>query len=359
MKIFYSEMHRQHNPPFEVVDGGKRVAYLENPERMDRVLSALRKTGWAEITEPSDSGLGPILAVHDADYVSFLATAWDEWHGAATEEEPESAKLALLPATFALRRNPHRPSSLLGRAGYYLMDLSAAIVEGTYKAALASANCAVSGAEWIADVSTNKSPSWSPTQAAFALCRPPGHHAGRDYAAGYCYINNAAVAANLLASKGKVALLDIDYHAGNGTQDIFYERPDVLTISLHGDPSSEYPYYAGYRDETGKGEGTGFHHNFPLPSGTTESIYLATLDKAVEIIQGFAPKYLVVSAGMDIFEGDPLGKFKVTQKGFQEIGNRIANLRTPTLLVMEGGYNSQALGENVVSFISSLEQISG
>ncbi len=155
-----------------------------------------------------------------------------------------------------------------------------------------------------------------------------------------------------------MAVLDIDYHAGNGTQDIFYERSDVLTISLHADPSSEYPYYAGYPDEIGRGEGLTFHRNFPLPSGTTDSIYLSTLDQAINIIRGFAPRYLVVSAGADIFEGDPLGKFKVTRRGFQEIGARIARLRLPTLVVMEGGYNNQQLGENVVNILSSLEHSS-
>ena len=158
----------------------------------------------------------------------------------------------LLPATFALRRHPQKPTGLLGRAGYYIMDLSACIVEGTYRAARAAANCALSAAEAVANGE----------HSAFALCRPPGHHAGKDYAGGYCFINNAAVAANWLSSKGKVALLDIDYHCGNGTQDIFYERHDVLTISIHADPNFEYPYYAGYVNETGAGTGLGFHRNF-------------------------------------------------------------------------------------------------
>ena len=279
MKVFYSEMHRRHNPPFEVFDGGQRVPYLETPQRMDKILSALGKAGWAEITNPAISDLIPSWRFMTRATWTFLASAWDEWRAGAKEDSAESGKLALLPATFALRRNPHKPTSLLGRAGYYVMDLSAVIVEGTYQAALASANCALSGAKWIADDSKNESRPSSQPRAAFALCRPPGHHAGRDYAAGYCYINNAAVAANLLAAKGKVALLDVDYHAGNGTQDIFYERSDVLTISLHGDPNYEYPYYAGYPDETGEGEGLNFHHNFPLPSGTEESIYLRTLDE--------------------------------------------------------------------------------
>jgi acetoin utilization deacetylase AcuC-like enzyme len=343
MKVFYSETHRTHNPPFEVYDGGERVAYLENPDRLDKILSALQKTDWAEVAEPRDFGLEPILAVHDAEYLRFLATAWDEWLSVASDAQLASGKTALLPATFALRRRPHRPKSMLGRAGYHMMDLSAVIVAGTYKAALASANCALSAAETI-----TREP------AAFALCRPPGHHAGRDYCAGYCFINNAAVAANWLLKKGRVALLDIDYHAGNGTQDIFYERGDVLTVSLHGDPDFEYPYFAGYADETGAGAGMGLHRNFPLPSGTDDAAYLSALDSALALIRDFTPDYLVLSAGMDIYEGDLLGKFKISRAGISEIGWRIAALRLPTLTVLEGGYNNQELGGNVVTLLSPL-----
>ncbi len=341
MKIFYSEMHRRHNPPFEIFDGGRRVPYLESPARMDRILSALRKMNWADIKEPSDLGLDPILAVHDSDYLKFLASAWDEWQASVSEADSAPDKSAFLPATFALRRLPHKPKSLLGRAGYYMMDLSAVIVKGTYEAALSSANCALSGAQAVIEGE----------RVAFALCRPPGHHAGKDYAAGYCFINNAAVAANSIVSKGKVAILDIDYHAGNGTQDIFYDRSDVLTISIHADPASEYPYYAGYEDETGAKEGIGYHHNFPLPAGTDDLHHLATLQNAIGIIKKFKPKYLVVSAGMDIYNDDPLGTFRISWEGIREIGNKIAKLELPTLFVMEGGYNCEALGDNLIALL--------
>src|SRR5574339_220249 len=257
MKVYYSEAHRQHQPPFEVFDGGLRVPYMESPERMDRILAALRKTGWAEVVEPKDFGLGPIYAVHDKEYVDFLDSSWAEWLVTAAEDPQSSVDLStLLPATFALRRHPQKPTSLLGRAGYYLMDLSACIVEGTYAAALASANCALSAAEAVANGE----------RAGFALCRPPGHHAGKDYAGGYCFLNNASAAAHWLSAKGKVALLDVDYHCGNGTQDIFYERDDVLNISIHADPDFEYPHYAGFANETGCGKGLGFHRKFPLPT---------------------------------------------------------------------------------------------
>jgi acetoin utilization deacetylase AcuC-like enzyme len=341
MKVYYSEVHRNHEPPFEVFDGGLRTPYMENPDRMDQILNALRQTNWAEILEPKDFGLDPIYAVHDKDYVDFLASSWTEWQDSEAKD-----KSTLLPATFALRRHPQKPTSLLGRAGYYMMDLSASIVEGTYAAALASAHCALSAAEAIAN----------DERSAFALCRPPGHHAGRDYAGGYCFINNASVAANWLSAKGKVALLDVDYHCGNGTQDIFYERHDVFTISIHADPNFEYPYYAGYANETGTGEGLGNHRNFPLEKGTDDSRYLSALDEALGLIRKFGPDYLVVSAGMDIYADDPLGTIKVTTQGIEEIGKQISALGLPTIIVMEGGYNNEALGKNTIGFLGEFNE---
>lgn len=338
MKVYYSDTHRQHEPPFEVFDGGLRVPYLESPDRMDRILEALHETRWAEIAEPRDFGLDPIHAVHDKDYVDFLASAWNEWQASEAQD-----KSTLLPATFALRRQPHKPTSLLGRAGYYMMDLSACIVAGTYPAALAAVNCALSAAEAVANGE----------RAAFALCRPPGHHAGKDYAGGYCFLNNAAIAVNWLCAQGNVALLDIDYHCGNGTQDIFYERADVLTISIHADPHVEYPYYAGYANETGTGVGLGMHRNFPLAKGTDDTHYLAVLEEALSLIRKFAPKHLVVSAGMDIYTDDPLGTIKVTTEGIGEIGRRVSALDLSTVVVMEGGYNNEALGRNITAFLSS------
>jgi len=343
MKIFYAETHNQHNPAFEVFDGGRRVPYLENPDRMEKILAALRPTDWADFACPSDFGRAPIESIHDADYLNFLATCWQEWQisdpkiSAAPQEHP------FLPATFALRRTPRKPTTLLAKGGYYLMDLSACITPGTYPAALGSANCALSAAEFCAREKT----------AAFALCRPPGHHAGKDYAGGYCFLNNAAIAANFLAARGKVAILDIDYHAGNGTQDIFYERDDVFTISIHGDPQFEYPHFIGFADEIGAGVGRGFHRNFPLAAGTTDGQYLAALDEALRLIRAFAPRYLILSAGMDTFSGDPLGTFQISRAGFAEIGKRIAALALPTAILMEGGYANAALGENIKTLLES------
>lgn len=349
MKIFYSEEHRKHYPSFEVFDGGQRVPYYENPDRMDQILSAFKKVDWAEVIAPKDFGLDPILAVHDKGYINFLASCWTDWLASDPEVAASPEQRAFLPATFALRRKSRPTSSIRGRGGYYMMDLSACIVEGTYKAALASANCALSTVEFISSSTLNRPSS------AFGLCRPPGHHSGKDYAGGYCFINNAAVAANWLSSKGKVVILDIDYHAGNGTQDIFYERDDVLTISIHGDPDFEYPYYIGFADETGADAGLGFHKNFPLPKDTDDEGYLFALDQALEMIRKFAPTYLVLSTGMDTFDGDPLGTFHLTQSCFQKIGKRIAGLNLPTAIIMEGGYSNEALGTNIVTLLENFK----
>ena len=263
MKIFYSPSHIMHHPPFEVLDGGEKSRSYEIPERVENVIHLLRQKNWAEILAPSDYGLDPILEVHDQEYVEFLQSAFQIWTSGVANYE----HMALTPATFPLGGNRRIPNSILGKAGYYMMDLSAPIGAETYRAALQSAYCALSGAEAL--VIGEKS--------AFALCRPPGHHAGKANCGGYCYLNNSAIAANWLSRNGRVAILDIDYHAGNGTQEIFYDRRDVLTISLHADPAVEYPYYSGYADEIGEGEGKGFHLNIPLPFELDDAGYLAAL----------------------------------------------------------------------------------
>lgn len=340
MKIFYSDAHKQHCPPFEVFDGGVVIPNFETPERAERILTALGAAGMNDIHPPDDFGLEPIGAVHDGDYLDFLRAAYNEWMRTPTPYE----KTALLPATFPPGGWRHKPSSLLGRTGYYMMDLSAPIVAGTYPAALQAAYCALSGARALTEGE----------RTTFALCRPPGHHAGQANCGGYCYINNAAVAAHWLSARGRVAVLDIDYHAGNGTQDIFYTRADVLTLSIHADPDFEYPYYSGYANEIGAGPGLDFHQNYPLPAGTDDAAYLSALDDALGRIRAFGATYLVVSAGMDLYGGDPLGTFRITRAGIGAIGRRIGALGLPTLVVMEGGYNNAALGENVVTLLQNM-----
>lgn len=343
MKIYYSDTHQRHNPPYEVTDGGKQLPFYESPERMARILNALARTEWAEMLPPQDYGSEPILAVHSAQYVEFVRTAFERWQQEGGEHGMQFVGPVLLPATFPLRRARHYPASLVGQAGYHIFDLAGPIVQGTYEAAYGSAQCAVTAAQAVLNGE----------RAVFALCRPPGHHAGRDYAGGYCYFNNASIAAAQLQAKGKVAVLDVDYHAGNGTQDIFYESAETLTISIHADPDRMYPTFLGFADETGAGAGAGCHRNFPLPKDVNDEAYLKVLDEALGLIRQFEPAALVVSAGMDIYEGDPLGDFDVTTDGFRQIGERIAALGLPTVIAMEGGYNNDALGENTVALVGA------
>jgi len=340
MKIIYSETHRQHHPPFEILEGGEKTPMFESPDRMDIILAALHQTQWADIIPPTDFGLEPILAVHAPDYVEFLQRGFADWQIEGGQLKHQVGDV-LMGTTFPPRRWQRKPSSISGKVGYYTFDLSCPITEGTFAAAVTSAHCALTGAQLLS--------AGAPT--AFALCRPPGHHAGRDFAGGYCYLNNASIAAHYLAQRGRTAILDIDYHGGNGSEDIFYQSPEVLTISLHRDPAHQYPYFVGYADETGEGAGQGQHRNFPLPAWTDDDAYCRTLTEALALLRTFAPQYLVLSFGADIYMGDPLGDFAITTPGFGRIGARIEQLGIPTLIVMEGGYNIGELGTNTVSLL--------
>jgi acetoin utilization deacetylase AcuC-like enzyme len=352
MQVIYSEIHHQHNPPFEVFEGGNKMPLLESPERMDSILAALRETGWADIGPPEEFGLEPILAVHTEDYLEFLQNGYAEWQAQSGQLGYEMDTSVLLGGTFPPRRLMRKPASIVGKVGYYTFDLSCPIVAGTYPAARAAANCALTGARLIQ----------AGENAVFALCRPPGHHAGQDFSGGYCYLNNASIAAKYLTSpqsggraSERVALLDVDYHCGNGSEDIFYDSAEVLTLSLHADPERQYPYFTGYADEIGMGSGQGFHRNFPLPIRTDDAAYLQILDEALSLVRKFGPRYLVLSFGADIFAGDPLGDLAVTTAGFTAIGERIAALNLPTLIVMEGGYNTGALGQNTCALLAAFE----
>jgi acetoin utilization deacetylase AcuC-like enzyme len=341
MKIFYSDFHIQHDPPYEGFEyegfeGANLKPALETAARAEVIATALRARQWAEFLPPDDFGLEPVLAVHNPAYLEYLRGAYQAW-------QPHSpvAAMAFIPGIPGLDPHTVQSGRVEERYGFFLLDTSVAINAFTYAAALTAANCALSGAQALREGQ----------QAAFALCRPPGHHAGRAICGGYCFLNNAAIAAQWLSQWGKVALLDVDYHAGNGTQEIFYERPDVFTVSLHADPAREYPNYAGYAHETGAGAGRGFHRNFPLPAAVTEADYLHKLGEALALIADFAPRHLVVSLGMDIYREDLLGDFEISRSGIAEIGRQIARAGLPSLVVMEGGYYLPDLGENVAAFL--------
>jgi len=339
MIIFHAPTHQQHDPPYEGYTAGGLLPALERAARAEEVARVLRARPWAEVVSPADFGLEPILAIHSAKYLEYLRQAWEEW-----QVHSPVPGIAFIPGTYGMDYTAARSRRGDEQHGFFLLDTTVAISVGTFDAALGSANCALSGAQALLDGE----------RAAFALCRPPGHHAGREVCGGYCFVNNAAVAAHRLSQEGKTALLDIDYHAGNGTQEIFYARSDVLTVSLHADPAQEYPRYAGYAHETGAGNGLGFHVNLPLPAGTNDAAYLETLEKALGTIRDFGPEYLVISAGMDIYVDDPLGRFEITRQGIQAIGQRLAGLEPSILIVMEGGYHIPSLGENFAALLEPL-----
>jgi acetoin utilization deacetylase AcuC-like enzyme len=240
-----------------------------------------------------------------------------------------------------------RPNSITGKLGYYAMAGETSISHGTWEAACAAADVALTGASQIKEGA----------RAAFALCRPPGHHAARDLYGGYCFLNNAAIAAQYLRDTGaaRVAILDVDFHHGNGTQDIFYDRPDVLYISLHGDPAEAFPYFSGFADETGTGAGAGFTLNLPLPPGTEFGAWRDALRAALMRIENFRADALVVSLGVDTFAEDPISFFRLQSADFSTYGRMIGGCALPTLFVLEGGYAVGEIGVNVVNVLTGFE----
>jgi len=338
MKIVYSDKHAQHDPQTFLVRGVIQKS-AEQPERATRLLAAAKDAGH-DITAPKSFGLGPVQAVHTPEYIDFLQVAAREWAklpGAGPEVVP-NVHSARYPATY--------PTGLVGRAGWHQADTGCPIGPGTWEAALAATETAVTAAEMVA----------AGAREVYALCRPPGHHAYADMAGGFCFLNNTAIAAqHLRRHHARVAVLDVDVHHGNGTQGIFFERDDVLTVSIHADPGSYYPYFWGHAHETGTGKGQGFNLNFPLPLGSADAPWLEAGDKALARIREFAPTALVVALGLDASESDPLQGLKVTGAGFHAMAAKIASLGLPTMLVQEGGYLSDDLGRNLVQFLAGFE----
>ena len=337
MRTIYSPDHALHYGKSELIDG-KLQPCFEKPERAELVKARIEEVGLGRVDAPSEFGLEPIRRVHAADYVAFLETAWSEWtraHGAY------DALPLVWPAT-GLKRV--LPEAIDGKLGYYSIDAGTPITAGTWKAIRSSANVALSGAAALAK---------GGERAIFSLCRPPGHHAGHDFLGGYCYLNNAAIAAQHLLDRGsvKVAILDVDYHHGNGTQAIFYERDDVLVLNIHADPLQEYPYFLGHAEETGAGAGEGLNVNCPLRWGAGWQQWGQALEAACARLAAYAPDAVVVSLGVDTYEGDPISHFKLKTGDFPKIGRRIAKLGLPTQFVMEGGYAVAEIGVNAVGVL--------
>ena len=343
MLTIYSDDHHLHHGNAELIDGTLKPCF-EMPRRADMVLERVRKVGLGDIAAPREFGLAPVLRVHDAGYVAFLETAWQRW-------QAEGRDYDALPLVWPVRglRTDRKPLHIDGLLGYYAFDAGVPITAGTWQAIRSSANVALTALDEML----------RSQRSSFARCRPPGHHAAADYMGGYCYLNNAAIAAQALRDQGaaRVAILDVDYHHGNGTQSIFYQRADVMFLSLHGDPLVEYPYFLGHADEPGEGEGLGYNHNYPLPHGTDWGTYQLALQDACRRIADYAPDAIVVSLGVDTFEHDPISRFKLKNDDYLRMGELIGQLGKPTLFVMEGGYAVEDIGINAVNVLSGFESV--
>jgi acetoin utilization deacetylase AcuC-like enzyme len=340
MKTFCADEQKRHNPKGFLSSGTPRPN-PEKPERIERLLAGARAAG-SSIHRPANHGLGPIAAVHTPEYLEFLQTVHGRWQliPGASEE--------VVPNIHPINRTGSYPASAVGQAGYHMADTACPISAETWESACWSAWAAVEAAEVV----------MSGEPAAYALCRPPGHHAFADVAGGFCFINNSAVAAQRLRkSAARVAILDVDLHHGNGTQGIFYARSDVLTVSIHADPVRFYPFFWGYADERGEGAGLGYNHNLPLVRKSGDEVLLEALAAARSRIEAFAPEALVVALGLDAFEGDPFGELSVSTPGFARIAEAIAKLRLPTVIVQEGGYLCDELGDNLTSFLNGFGSV--
>jgi acetoin utilization deacetylase AcuC-like enzyme len=356
MKTFHNPHHARHQGHEEMFRG-RMVPCHEVPARLDFVLTELQRRSLGELIAPTVSDAevdAAIGAVHSARYLDFLASAWDEW----VAMDPANAQRDALPSVWPLgNRHAFRtdvlPQNVAARLGVFAFDSGSPLMAGTWAAARGGAACVVAAVREML----------GGARSAFALTRPPGHHAGPDFLGGYCFLNNGAIAAQALidgsgngGGHGKVAVLDVDYHHGNGTQAIFYERPDVFTLSIHGDPATEYPFFIGHADERGAGAGTGFNLNLPLPRGTNFATWRQALDTASEAVQHFGARALVVPMGLDTFEGDPISGFTLQSDDYFAVGEALAGLGLPTVFTFEGGYAVDAVGVNAVNLLQGFDR---
>ncbi|HET9594279.1 MAG TPA: histone deacetylase family protein [Anaeromyxobacteraceae bacterium] len=342
MRVVLNDRHVQHHPAVESFRG-RTVPAFETPARVAGVLAALEGTRHAPALAPDDHGLAPIEAVHRAPYLRFLRSAHEEWRAAGGEGDA-------FPAVWPVRslRSDVEPRSLAGRLGLYSMDAGTPLTAGSFTAAYWGAQATLTALDRVR----------SGEPAAYALTRPPGHHAGADFFGGYCFLNNAAItaAAALSAGAARVAILDVDYHHGNGTQAIFYDRRDVLYVSVHGDPSTEYPFFLGHADERGEGAGLGFNLNLPLPAGASAARWFEALGEALGRVRAHAPQLLVVSLGVDTSADDPICTFQLQRDDFARLGSELAAGGWPTLVVQEGGYATEVMGANVVAVLDAFSR---
>jgi acetoin utilization deacetylase AcuC-like enzyme len=335
VRTYFDPRQLAHHPALEL-HNGSWAEYAEKPSRAEAILQ--------RVSEPHaswDHGLGPVLRVHSQNYVDFLQSAHVDWLAAGRTGD------AIGYTWPVVRRRALHLDRIDAKLGRYSYDAATPITADSWAAAYWSVQTALSALGAILAEGQH---------AAFALCRPPGHHSGPDYLGGYCYLNSAAIAAAEAADRGRrVAILDIDYHHGNGTQDIFYSSPDVLFVSIHADPAMDYPFYWGHADERGEGQGEGATLNLPLPRGTALSAYLVALERACAEIVAHGADLLVLSYGADTFEEDPISHFKLRETDYSVLASRIASMGIATVIVMEGGYAIDALGRNVASLLSGFD----
>jgi len=335
MKTFYTPAHREHAPALEF-ESARLVPIPERPERVECVRAEIEARKFGPVSAPVEFGLEPALRVHDRTFVEFLGRAYDDWSQRYGADAPDAIPSAW-PAR-GMRRN--LAGDIEARLGSYASDTATPIARGTWPAARAAADTALSAMQCV----------MGGERAAFGLTRPPGHHAGHDTFGGYCYLNNAAIAAQWCADYGlRVAILDVDYHHGNGTQAIFYHRGDVLYCSLHADPAFAFPHFAGFGDERGAGAGEGANFNLPLPAGTDWTNYAGALDAAAARVRQFGADMLVVSLGLDTFENDPICEFCLKSEDYLRMGEAIARLDLATVFLFEGGYDLASIGSNTAN----------
>lgn len=342
MKTVYSDKHQLRQVQAEI-HNGELVSPFECKERIDYILNELDKRGFDLPIEEQHFGLETVLKVHDENYVTFLQEVWQKWLAAGHTCDA-------IPNIWPSRSMPSKiiPSNIEAQLGYYALAAETAISDGTWQAVNAAKDVALSAAKLIIEGEAS----------AFALCRPPGHHAAHDQFGGYCFLNNAAIAAQYFLDSGfqKVSILDVDFHHGNGTQQIFYQRDDVQTLSIHGDPDFAFPYFLGYANETGEGVGEGYCVNYPLAAGSDYHVWSQALESSFSQIKAFDAQVLVISLGVDTFEDDPISAFKLKSEDFFDYGKRIATLGIPTLFVMEGGYAVEQIGINTVNVLAGFKQ---
>jgi acetoin utilization deacetylase AcuC-like enzyme len=342
MKIIYNADHVKHAAQHEFFRGEKVEAF-EKPSRADFVLQTMRDAKLGDIISPQSFPVTAITRVHSERYVNFIRGAHDEHLKIGGTGDA-------FPSAWSIRgmRSDVEPKNFAARMGLYSFDSGTPLTPGTWAAARTGADCALTGAKLLSDCE----------RSAFVLTRPPGHHAGSDFFGGYCFLNNAAIAAQALLDKGckRVAILDVDYHHGNGTQEIFYARGDILFVSMHADPLTDYPFFLGHADETGEGKGQGFNVNLPLPQDVSSIDWFATLDVAIKRVRDFNADAIVVSLGVDTFEGDPISHFNIATNDYPKLGSAVAKLNLPTLWVLEGGYAVAEIGMNVGATLTGFER---